>query len=491
MSEDAMLKTYNNQLVTALDDAMHYKAAIPYDGVLYGVGLALYGNTGISYSAGYGMIQGREFKVNAHNATYSLPASGTYLCLVVARLQLSNTDEPFVLDIKRGTASAYPDLTQTENVNLVNGIWEIELGRVTQSPSGLSNLTRTVTNITTYANNIDVRLKRSIRNLSVNGRVITYTRDDGSTGTITTQDTTYPVMTGATSETAGEAGRVPAPSAGATDRFLSATGSWIRVPNFTGASASVAGKSGAVPAPTAGNIYRFLRADGTWATPPVMTGASTSAAGAAGYVPAPAAGAVTRLLRADGTWAEVAVFGGASTTDPGRKGLVPAPDEGDTDRFLSATGAWSRVPMFRGSTTEEEGKSGAVPKPPAGPLHRFLRADTSWATPPNATTSSAGYMSAADKAKIDNMCYMKSYDVGVSRTCTANSNTAVFNNQDPAAWLPAGTTLVGACFVWTNGSTLYPTNITVNSQGLLSLTLHNPESTDRTINTIRMLLFYR
>lgn len=56
-----------------------------------------------------------------------------------------------------------------------------------------------------------------------------------------------------------------------------------------------------------GSTSSYLRGDGTWATPPNttysnMSGASSSAAGKAGLVPAPAAGAANRYLRSDGTW---------------------------------------------------------------------------------------------------------------------------------------------------------------------------------------------
>lgn len=113
-----------------------------------------------------------------------------------------------------------------------------------------------------------------IKGLSVNGKVITYTKGDGTTGTIATQDTntTYSNMTGATTDTAGKAGLVPAPAAGAATRYLRSDGTWVTPPNttysnMTGATSSAAGKSGLVPAPAAGTQGKFLRGDGTWQTP--------------------------------------------------------------------------------------------------------------------------------------------------------------------------------------------------------------------------------
>ena len=66
-----------------------------------------------------------------------------------------------------------------------------------------------------------------IKGLSVNGKVITYTKLDGSTGTITTQDTnTWTALKGATSSANGTAGYVPAPTKGAANRYLRCDGTW-------------------------------------------------------------------------------------------------------------------------------------------------------------------------------------------------------------------------------------------------------------------------
>lgn len=73
-----------------------------------------------------------------------------------------------------------------------------------------------------------------IRGLSVSGRTVTYTRGDGTTGSITTQDTntTYGNMTGATANAAGKSGLVPAPAAGTQgSKYLRADGTWQTPPD--------------------------------------------------------------------------------------------------------------------------------------------------------------------------------------------------------------------------------------------------------------------
>ena len=73
-----------------------------------------------------------------------------------------------------------------------------------------------------------------IKGLSVSGKVITYTKLDGSTGTITTQDTnTWTAFKGATSSANGTAGYVPAPTKGNQDKFFKADGTWATPTNTT------------------------------------------------------------------------------------------------------------------------------------------------------------------------------------------------------------------------------------------------------------------
>ena len=76
-------------------------------------------------------------------------------------------------------------------------------------------------------------LTEYLAGLSVAGRVITYTKGDGTTGTITTQDTTYVDFTGATSNAAGTHGLVPAPKAGDQAKVLTGDGKWTALPAST------------------------------------------------------------------------------------------------------------------------------------------------------------------------------------------------------------------------------------------------------------------
>ena len=206
------------------------------------------------------------------------------------------------------------------------------------------------------------------------------------------------------------------------------TNTWIA---FKGATTSAAGTAGYAPAPAAGAANRYLRSDGTWAVPPdtnttysAMQGATSSAAGKTGLVPAPAAGAATRYLRSDGTWqvppnTTYSAFKGATTSAAGGSGLVPAPAKGAANRYLRSDGTW-QVPPNTTYTLSSFGITATAAEinkldgltPTTSELNFVDGVTSNIQTQLNgkaatghahsaATTSSAGFMSAADKTKLN------------------------------------------------------------------------------------------
>lgn len=211
----------------------------------------------------------------------------------------------------------------------------------------------------------------------------------------------------------------------------------ITLPNvatMTGASSSQAGTSGYVPAPSAGASNRYLRSDGTWQVPPdtnttysTFTGASSSAAGTSGLVPAPSQGASTRYLRSDGTWAtptdtnttytagtglslsgttfSLATSGvrsgsyGPSSNVTGNNNTTVNIPQITVDSYGRVTSITNRVytsvntdtnttySNFTGADSDSAGTSGLVPGPSAGASNRYLRSDGTWAVPTDTNTT--------------------------------------------------------------------------------------------------------
>lgn len=268
----------------------------------------------------------------------------------------------------------------------------------------------------------------------------------------TDTNTTYSNMGAATSSTAGKAGLVPAPSAGAQGKYLRGDGTWQTPPNTTYAKANTStlglvmigyaenGKNYPVELDGSGKMfvnvpwtdtnttYSVVGANGStglvkngstvtsasgYTACPIVSGvpyykdtnttyanmkaATASAAGAAGLVPAPAAGKQTSFLRGDGTW------------------VVPT----NTTYGLASTTANGLLRQLNGSTSN------------------FMRGDGTWATPPNTTyavanESTNGLMAAADKKTMNRL-------IGVN-TVTTLANLPI-SKRSITATLSAATTL--------------------------------------------------
>lgn len=292
--------------------------------------------------------------------------------------------------------------------------------------------------VTYLWNKIKALFNKGITNLSVNGRTITFTKGDGTTGTINTQDTntTYGNFKGATASADGGSGLVPAPAKGNEGKYLKADGTWGTPANTTyadmkGATSSTAGTHGLVPAPAAGKQSQYLRGDGTWATPTNTTYSDATqsahglmsvddkkkldgiASGANNYVHPtssgnkhiPSGGSAGQILRwsADGTaiWGAdndttYSDFKAAASGDAmGTHGLVPAPAAGHETMVLFGSGYWGSLQTraYNPSAdkcgfwiTRDEGEA-------AVDLCGFVFS--------GATSSAAGVMSATDKSKLD------------------------------------------------------------------------------------------
>ena len=80
--------------------------------------------------------------------------------------------------------------------------------------------------------------------------------------------------------------------------------------DFTGATEDTFGAHGLVPAPRAGEQGRFLKGDGTWATmeSSTFTGATPTKPGKAGLVPGPPAGKLEAVLASTGGWRDISAF---------------------------------------------------------------------------------------------------------------------------------------------------------------------------------------
>lgn len=147
--------------------------------------------------------------------------------------------------------------------------------------------------------------------------------------------------------------------------------------NMKGATADTQGISGLVPAPSKGNQGKFLRGDGTWQTP-VYPAATQSSSGL--------------MSAADKKKLDGVSSGANAYAHPSGSGSRHIPSGGSSGQILrwsgDGTAAWgpdnnTTYTNMEGASASAAGKTGLVPAPSAGKQASYLRGDGQWAVPPD------------------------------------------------------------------------------------------------------------
>ena len=127
---------------------------------------------------------------------------------------------------KAVTAKAVHDYVAGEVAGLVNSAPQA-LDTLSELATALGNDANFATTVSTnIGKKLDASSANYIKGLSISGRTITYTKGDDTTGTLTTQDTTYSNFV--KSGSAAAAGLVPSPGTTAgTTKFLREDATWV------------------------------------------------------------------------------------------------------------------------------------------------------------------------------------------------------------------------------------------------------------------------
>lgn len=195
------------------------------------------------------------------------------------------------------------------------------------------------------------------------------------------------------------------------------TNTWIA---FKGATTSAAGTAGYVPAPTAGAADRYFRSDGTWTVPPntnttytlTKSGSTITLNGSDGSETSVTDSNTTYSLSSFGVTAtatELNYMDGVTSNVQTQLNSKAASSHshniastsaagflrqlnGSTSNYLRGDGTWATPPNttysnMSGASTSAAGKAGLVPAPAAGAANRYLRSDGTWAVPPDTNTT--------------------------------------------------------------------------------------------------------
>lgn len=160
------LVTYAAQTVTPQDDALIYENALIGSGMIYGGEVTIGSANVLHVAAGHGALCGRKFTIEATDIPISLTPSGSLLGRVYIHMDLSDTDEPISFQIE--TASSLTPVIQQTDVNINNGVYEINLATFDVDTATISNLVNvapvigSLTDIVGYLNDLETSNKSSI-----------------------------------------------------------------------------------------------------------------------------------------------------------------------------------------------------------------------------------------------------------------------------------------------------------------------------------------
>lgn len=122
----ANLITWSGQTVTPQYDALVF-GLFALDGIIYGVDITQSASDPniINISNGYGIIQGRFFTIEEFSVNVELTTGATYQGQLILHMDLSNADEP--ISVVVDTGATIRSLIKDDDVNIVNGIYEMQL----------------------------------------------------------------------------------------------------------------------------------------------------------------------------------------------------------------------------------------------------------------------------------------------------------------------------------------------------------------------------
>ena len=307
-----------------------------------------------------------------------------------------------------------------------------------------------------------------IKNLSVNGRTITFTKGNGSTTAITTQDTntTYDVFKGATSSANGGNGLVPAPTTAQKDMYLKGDGTWANISGVI-VGTKVTSAANADSADKATNDSAGQNINTTYIKSLSVSGRTityTKGNGATGSFQTQDTDTNTTYSAGTG----LALSGTTFSINAGASTVAYATNAGNGISNITRSGTTFTVTRqngstfsfnqqdsnttynnFAGATSTAAGGSGLVPAPAKAQDGLYLRGDGTWHSPSDVKANNAGYADSAGKTTNDsagqniNTTYIKSLSVS-GRTITytkGNGATGTITTQDTNTTYNAGTGL--------------------------------------------------
>ena len=138
MADEIRLVTFEGENVAPINDALMWDVAIGDSGVIYGCETTIKNASTLHIEAGYGVICGRHFQIFESDVPVTLSPGGDLLGRLYIHMDLSDASEPVQLLVETD-ASLTPE-EQDANINIINGIWDMNLATFALNAVTISDL---------------------------------------------------------------------------------------------------------------------------------------------------------------------------------------------------------------------------------------------------------------------------------------------------------------------------------------------------------------
>ena len=132
------LVTFAGSTVTAQDDALVYETALANSGLMYGGAVSIKSANTLHVAAAHGALCGRKFTIEETDVTVPLTGSGTLIGRLYIHMDLADAEEPISLEVETG--NSLTPVVQDANVNINNGVYEVNLATFTVDTSTIDSL---------------------------------------------------------------------------------------------------------------------------------------------------------------------------------------------------------------------------------------------------------------------------------------------------------------------------------------------------------------
>jgi microcystin-dependent protein len=121
-----------------MNDAIVQELITGPGGIFTGCGITAANGNNLYIGEGYGAIKGRLFKITNTAVSVVLASSGTLKGRLVVKLDLSNTEEPIAIEAHTG--STLYQLTQEDDANYTDGVFEIGIATFDVTTTAITNI---------------------------------------------------------------------------------------------------------------------------------------------------------------------------------------------------------------------------------------------------------------------------------------------------------------------------------------------------------------